>query len=216
MGTLGKYEKALQYEIFVKEEYQQAKEMIKQAKMIFDIGSHIGLFSEWCLSLNSQVKIFAFEPVPVLYEQMKKRLAPYEDQLHLFPQGIGTQIEKTAFFFNAQKTMQSSKYSSFLNPHGEKIEVSMTTLPHILEKYSLDTIDLLKMDVEGMEFEVLESRWKELFEKIQAMIIEIHCFDPEKEKKSEKIQSDLSSFFSKIFFTPNPYDHRIGLLFCEK
>lgn len=50
---MDKYNKALEYEIFVKKEYSFADEAIKQAKIIFDIGGHIGLFSEYCLSINS-------------------------------------------------------------------------------------------------------------------------------------------------------------------
>lgn len=216
MIEIWKYEKALQYEIFVKEEYQQAKEIIKHANLIFDLGSHIGFFSEWCLSLNPQVEIFSFEPMPLLFETMEERLSSYQNQIHFFNYGISSKTEKIPFSFNSQKTMQSSKFSSFLNPQGEKIEVNMISLSQILEEYQISQIDLIKMDIEGMEFEVLESRWKEIFEKIHAMIIEVHCFDQEKEKKSEWLQQWLPHFFSKVLFTPNEYDKRIGLLFCEK
>ena len=216
MIEIWKYEKALQYEIFVKEEYQQAKEIIKHANLIFDIGSHIGLFSEWCLSLNPQVEIFAFEPMPLLFETMEERLSSYQNQIHFFNYGISSKTERIPFFFNSQKTMQSSKFSSFLNPQGEKIEVNMISFSQILEEYQISQIDLIKMDIEGMEFEVLESRKESLFEHINAMIIEIHCFDTEKEEKSEWLQQWLPHFFSKVLFTPNEYDKRIGLLFCEK
>ena len=39
-----KYEKALEYEIFIKQEYWFAKGEIKNAKCIFDIWWHIWLF----------------------------------------------------------------------------------------------------------------------------------------------------------------------------
>lgn len=35
------YNRALEYEIFIKEEYGFAKEQIRTAKVIFDIGGHI-------------------------------------------------------------------------------------------------------------------------------------------------------------------------------
>ncbi len=47
-----KYNKALEYEIFIKKEYGFADEVIKQAKIIFDIGGHIGLFSKYSRLLN--------------------------------------------------------------------------------------------------------------------------------------------------------------------
>jgi FkbM family methyltransferase len=67
---------------------------------------------------------------------------------------------------NEEKTMQSSKYSSFLNPKGESIKVAMRTLESYLKEQNLDYIDLVKMDIEGMEFEVLESWDDKLLEKI--------------------------------------------------
>ena len=111
---LGKYEKALQYEIFVKEEYQQAKEIIKHANLIFDIGSHIGFFSEWCLSLNPQVKIFAFEPMPLLFETMKERLSLYQNQIHFFNYGISSKTEKIPFSSILKKLCNQVNFPHFL------------------------------------------------------------------------------------------------------
>ena len=154
--------------------------------------------------------------MPLLFETMKERLSLYQNQIHFFNYGISSKTEKIPFFFNAQKTMQSSRFSSFLNPQGEKTEVNMMTLSQILEEYQISQINLLKMDIEGMEFEVFESRKESLFEHINAMIIEIHCFDKEKEEKSKWLQQWLPQFFSRVLFTPKEYDKRIGLFFCEK
>ena len=73
-----KYERALEYEIFVKGEYAFAKERIQNAKCIFDIWWHIWLFSKWCRSLNSDAKIHYFEPVEEFVYQAKKIL--WEDK----------------------------------------------------------------------------------------------------------------------------------------
>lgn len=37
---MNKYDKALEYEIFIKKEYAFADEQIKKAKIIFDVGGH--------------------------------------------------------------------------------------------------------------------------------------------------------------------------------
>ena len=44
--------------------------------------------------------------------------------------------------------MQSSKYSSFLNKNGEKIDVKFITLGEYLKNNDIDRIDVLKMDIE--------------------------------------------------------------------
>ncbi|GHV25745.1 hypothetical protein FACS1894176_05030 [Bacteroidia bacterium] len=68
------YNEALRYEIFVKEEYACAKQAIQQADLIFDIGGHLGYFSQWCRKIGSEAEIHYFEPLPFLYEEAKERL----------------------------------------------------------------------------------------------------------------------------------------------
>ncbi|MBF0981814.1 hypothetical protein HXK74_04240, partial [Candidatus Gracilibacteria bacterium] len=43
------YNKALYHEIFVTEEYAMIKQSLAGAKVIFDIGGHVGYFSLWAL-----------------------------------------------------------------------------------------------------------------------------------------------------------------------
>ena len=69
-----KYEKALEYEIFIKEEYGFAKEKIQNAECIFDIWWHIWLFSKRCRSLNPTARIHYFEPVGEFYNKAKELL----------------------------------------------------------------------------------------------------------------------------------------------
>ncbi len=79
------YNQALKYEIFVKEEYACVKPLIPSAKTIFDIGGHIGLFSERCLGLNPQVQIHYFEPFESLVHEAKIRLQSFASQIIFNP-----------------------------------------------------------------------------------------------------------------------------------
>ncbi len=53
--------------------------------------------------------------------------------------------------------MQSGKYESFLNPRGKKRKVQMQPLAPFLEHLEVGVNIAVKMDIEGMEYEVLES-----------------------------------------------------------
>ena len=79
------YNQALKYEIFIKEEYACAKTLIKSAKIVFDIGGHIGLFSEWSLKLNPQAEIYYFEPFEKLVQEAKVRLQETSSQIVFNP-----------------------------------------------------------------------------------------------------------------------------------
>ena len=189
-----KYEKALEYEIFVKEEYGFSKQKIKNANCIFDIWWHKWFFSQRCRTLNPNTKIHYFEPVKKFYKEANNNI--WNDKNIIFNNyWISSKNEHWILLLNQEKTMQSSKYSSFLNKNWIKIDVKFTTLKDYLNYKNIDKIDVLKMDIEWMEFEVLSSLWNYERWKINNIIIEIHLFD-------EKMKSERNQIFIKIKLLP--------------
>ncbi|MBI4234864.1 FkbM family methyltransferase, partial [Candidatus Peregrinibacteria bacterium] len=63
-------------EIFENRDYRLLDEILKSAKVVFDVGAHVGLFSIYAGLLNDRVKIYAFEPIEdnflILKENLKK------------------------------------------------------------------------------------------------------------------------------------------------
>ena len=114
-----KYENALEYEIFVKGEYGFAKERIQSAKSIFDIWWHIWLFSKRCRTLNSNARIYYFEPIIEFYDKAKS-INLNDKNIILNNLWIGSKSGSWIILLNGEKTMQSSKYASFLNKNWKK------------------------------------------------------------------------------------------------
>ena len=185
-----KYEKALEYEIFVKEEYGFAKQKIQDAECIFDIWWHKWLFSKRCRNLNQNAKIHYFEPVGEFYNKAKEIL--WNDKnIILNNYWISSKTESWTILLNQEKTMQSSKYPSFLNQNWTEVKAEFITLKDYLNQNNIDKIDILKMDIEWMEFEVLSSRTNFERWKIENLIVEIHLLN-------EKIGSEWDQIFIKI------------------
>ena len=185
-----KYEKALEYEIFRKREYGFMEDKICTSKCIFDVWWHIWLFSQRCGSLNQNARIHYFEPVGQFYNKAKIKLGDYENII-LNNYWIGEKSGFWTILLNEEKTMQSSKYSSFLNTKGREVKSEFITLEKYLKENCITKIDVLKMDIEGMEFEVLSSRWDYEWEKIDNIIVEIHLLN-------EKFKSEWNQIFLKI------------------
>ena len=185
-----KYEKALEYEIFVKEEYGFAKQKIQDAECIFDIWWHKWLISKRCRNLNQNAKIHYFEPVGEFYNKAKEIL--WNDKnIILNNYWISSKTESWTILLNQEKTMQSSKYPSFLNQNWTEVKAEFITLKDYLNQNNIDKIDILKMDIEWMEFEVLSSRTNFERWKIENLIVEIHLLN-------EKIESEWDQIFIKI------------------
>lgn len=203
-----KYEKALEYEIFTKEEYGFAKDKIKNAECIFDIWWHIWYFSQRCRSLNSKVEIHYFEPVGNLYNQATTNL--WNDKNIIFNNyWISSKTENWTILINQEKTMQSSKYSSFLNPKWSEIDVNFISLKDYLEQRNIEKIDILKMDIEWMEFEIFDSRWEFERWKINNLIAEIHLLNERMKSERNLIFPEIKKIFWNIEIINSDYRNEI-------
>lgn len=209
-----KYEKALEYEIFIKEEYGFAKGKIENAECIFDVGWHIWLFTKRCRTLNSHAEIYYFEPIGEFYNQAKWNLI--DDKIHLNNYGISSSSWTETLLLNPEKTMQSSKYKSFLNPNWIRIAVNFITLKDYLEQVNIPKINILKMDIEWMEFDVLDSRWEFEWWKIENLIVEIHLLNDEIKSKRNQIFSKIKNIFWNVKTINSPYRDEIFLLRAYK
>ncbi len=210
-----KYEKALEYEIFVKEEYGFAKEKIQNARCVFDIWWHIWLFSQRCRSLNQNAKIHYFEPVGKFFYKAKINLWNDRNTV-LNNYWIGSKSGSWKLLLNEEKTMQSSKYSSFLNPAWTEVLVNFITLRDYLQKNSIDKIDVLKMDIEWMEFEVLSSLWEFEWEKIENMIVEVHLLNEEMKSDWNQIFLKIKNIFWNVEIIDSWYREEIFLVWANK
>lgn len=210
-----KYEKALEYEIFVKEEYGFAKEKIRNAECIFDIWWHKWFFSKRCRTLNPKTKIYYFEPIGEFYNKAKQTL--WNDKnIILNNYWISSETGIWTILLNQEKTMQSSKYCSFLNKNWTKIDIKFITLKDYLNKENIDKIDVLKMDIEWMEFEVLSSRWDTERWKISNLIVEIHLLNEKMETEWNQIFIKIKNTFWNVKIINSGYREEIFLLRAKK
>lgn len=67
----------------------------------------------------------------------------------------------------------------------------------------------MKLDIEGMEFEVLFDLQEETWEKIQALVCEVHLFSPQQEAQFPAFLSLLKSHFRSVQRDPSPYNEKI-------
>ena len=210
-----KYEKALEYEIFIKGEYNFAKTIIQNTNCIFDIWWHIWLFSKRCKEINPNTEIHYFEPVEEFYNRAKSTLWNY-DNIILNNKWIASKSWDWTILLNEEKTMQSSKYSSFLNSKWKEIDVHFIVLKDYLKLHNIEKIDILKMDIEWMEFEVLSSRWNFERKKIKNLIVEVHLLNNKMESNWNLIFQKIRNYFKDIRIIQWWYRKEIFLLRANK
>lgn len=123
---------------------------LDNTKVMLDIGSNIGQHS---LILSSYCKkIYAFEPIPKVYNQFRRSIAKNNIQnIETFNIGISNRQETKEFNF-IEDHAGASSFIDRSNDHTHKITVPTNTLQNILGNTSFD---VMKIDVEGYEAVVI-------------------------------------------------------------
>lgn len=133
---------------------------IKENDNIIDVGAHIGTFAvPMATKSGKNGKLFAFEANPKTAGLLKKNIADNDIKAHIFNNGVST--KNGSLFIQERKNKYKSSGSDYLVdklPQNTKnvIEVNLIKIDDVIS----DNIDFIKIDVEGMEIEVLQSACK--------------------------------------------------------
>ena len=94
---------------------------IRDGDTIFDVGANIGLFGIRAMQQTKSARVFAFEPVPVIYEVLKKNAELFgADRYRTFPFGIGSAPGKKTFTYYPNSPALSTAYPEIWN-HTESL-----------------------------------------------------------------------------------------------
>ena len=144
---------------------------------ILDVGSNVGFFSMMIRNLYSKSNIYAIEPVPQIFECLRKNL---NDNLsRVFNLAISNTNAKVKMSFKKDESAFSHVIrDSELSKLNESniIEVEAVTLDFFCIKNGISNIDVLKIDTESFELEVLEGA-KNTLSKTRFLHIEINIKD---------------------------------------
>jgi len=101
-------------------------------------------------------KIFAFDPTPKSIEWMKKQKLP--QNFNICPYGISSKTGEQKMFLPQNKNhVSGSMYELEHLSKDDTITVKMKRIEDILREYGHEYVDIIKMDIEGGEFSVLEN-----------------------------------------------------------
>ncbi len=147
---------------------QIMKRVIKPGSTCIDIGCHKGEMLDVMLSLAPNGRHIGFEPIPVFYEQLRKK---YEGRATIYPYALSDVNGQSTFQFvknaPAYSGIKKRQYA-VEKPDIEEIRVELKTLDELLDPSM--KIDFMKIDVEGGEFGVLKGS-KNLLKKWKPVVI---------------------------------------------
>jgi FkbM family methyltransferase len=154
-------------EVFVTQLYKRGR--IKKNMVVLDIGAAIGLTS---LYLKDYAKIiYALEPNPQVYEAAVKNTQEYKN-IKCFPIGMAGSTGTSKLFGYGDV---------YANTHEEKEGVTSSedvffmAIDEFFKQNNIEHVDLMKIDIEGMEYDIfLSDSFKKVAPKIDYIIGEGH------------------------------------------
>jgi len=145
------------------------KKVLTEKSNCIDIGCHEGEILEIICKYSPKRKHIAFEPIPFLYDRLTTKFT--NNNVNFYPYALSDIEENTTFNIvkNAlgHSGLKKRNYD-VKKPNIEKIEVNVKVLDTILDMSQ--KIDLIKIDVEGAEFNVLKGA-KRILKENRPMII---------------------------------------------
>lgn len=131
-------------------------------------------FEEDAIKKYRDANVYAFDPTPKSIEYVKKAGSlQKEERFHFFPYGISKTDGREIFYLPADDTAVSCSTIKNMYSSKKNIEVEMRSFKSILELIQVKRIDILKLDIEGTEFVIIEDILNSGIE-IKQICLEIH------------------------------------------
>lgn len=133
---------------------------------IVDVGAHIGMASILFAIKYPKAKIIALEPEPSNFAGLIRNIAPYKS---ITPIQAALWREDGEVYIGESDAHPKGAFQIVENGTRRVRAITMDTL---MREFSISSIDLLKVDIEGAEDEVFEScPW---IKNVQVTAIELH------------------------------------------
>jgi len=181
--------------------------------VIFDIGAHRGESVLFFKEIFPALSIFSFEPDPENYNELQKCCFKVNSESSLSVPGTAHAICKAvgekpgpANFYKQSKShlgslspinkasMDSLGYAK--NALNEVITVESTTIDEFAAEMSINYIDILKIDAQGLEVSVLRGA-REMLKHTTCLTVEVSLYDFY-EKKSSLLLVEQEMLASKM------------------
>ncbi len=150
-------------------------------RIVIDAGANIGLFACYAASVAPHARIHAVEPFPRTFDRLVDtvRRNALGDRVTCHRVALSASAGAQVMSTTAEASQMfhlAGPAETAASPGG--VVVHTTTLPALMDAVAAgDHVDLLKMDIEGMEYEVLLSMPVGHLRRIRRVNVEFHQAD---------------------------------------
>jgi FkbM family methyltransferase len=164
---------------------------LNENSLVFDLGGYEGKFTDRIYH-KYKCNIYVFEPMRKYYESLCSTLS-FIDKIKIYDFGFSDKTETIKIF-------HSNDASSLHKISNSYESIKVQKISDFIINNNITKVDLLKINIEGSEFEVLndliENKLLDIFENIQ---VQFHEFVDDAASKRNKIREHLRKNHSETF-----------------
>jgi len=204
------------------------KKVLNRGRVFIDVGAFTGLYTIYAYEIlrkKPDFKIIAVEPFPNNYRILENKINKIgNENIHLIKEAIWTTDDSFVEFYveglsNSNGTSMfgrvslTKRHAILGGCHGETVRVRTVRLDTLIKRFRLECVDLVKMDVEGAEYEILTDPTLDL-SNVQNIIVEIHYRYGSRES-TEILRALARSGFKLVPLYPDPKLNNYHLFACR-
>ena len=184
-------------QIFVDNEYDSLN-LPKVVDTIVDLGANIGLSALFFMKKYPDARIIAVEPDAINFEIMKRNLEDYSSHVTLLNAAIWPSDGEVSLVEHDESNegLGAWGYRTETLTEGAEGSVSAISIPTLMKQSSINYIDILKVDIEGAEYELFEKGYESWLDKVGLIIIETH--DRFKPNSEAMVRNALKGRFTEL------------------
>ncbi len=132
--------------------------LVKKNDVIFDVGANIGETTlNFAKKTGENGKIHSFEPDPINYISVEKNIRINDfNNILLNPFGLGNEEGKFKIYTVDENNRGMNRIVNSTDNISNHREITITRIDDYVKNNNIKTINLIKIDVEGFEFNVLK------------------------------------------------------------
>ena len=164
---------------------------LNKDSVVFDVGGYQG---KWSSKINEiyGCKIYIFEPIKEYYDKLLSKFINNEN-IEVFNFGLSNCDGDSIINL-------LDDGSSVYVDGGKKENIKLKNIISFINEKEIKSIDLLKLNVEGEEYNIMESLIKENYlYKIKNFQIQFHNFIPNCEHLRKEIRNNLTETHNEIY-----------------
>lgn len=189
-------------DVFARDEYGVTG--LADLDTVIDVGAHVGAFSVRVATIARRV--LSYEPFPASHDLLVENTRRFP-HVTVFRQAVAGR-RAAAPLFIGNDPCNNSLVRGLAGD--STITVDAVTLADVFEQHRVDRCDLLKLDVEGAEYDILQGATDDVLRRVRRIVLEYH---PVEGASAERLAGHLSHSGFRVRLRPRRRRQGKGVLF---